>query len=98
MYYLFWVVVFIYVVNIVLVPAVPAGMYTGTETSMFRTHLNIGYTSHVPAILANFGQYQSIPGVPASTEKIILFYFIFLSFVIFKFLLGQNGNLFALIY
>ena len=34
--------------------------------------------------------------VPAGTEK--SFFFFFLSFVIFEFLLGQNGNLFTLTY
>ena len=34
--------------------------------------------------------------VPASTEN--FFFFFFLSFVIFEFLLGKNGNLFALTY
>ena len=70
-------------------------MYTGIEKSTFRTGLNTGRTSHVPAIPANFGQYRPVPGVPAGTEK---FFFLFLSFVIFEFLLRQNGNLFALTY
>ena len=60
------------------------GMYTGIETSTFRTGLNTGRTDHT-------GQFRAIP---AGTEKS----FFFLSFVIFEFLLGQNGNLFALIY
>ena len=80
--------------------AVPAnmyctGMYTGIETSTFRTGLNTGCTGHVPAIPANFGQYRPVPSVPAGTEK--CFFFI-KSFVIFEFLLKQNGNLFALTY
>ena len=50
----------------------------------------------IPAVPANFGQYRPVPGVPAGTEK--SFFFFFLSFVIFEFLLGQNGNLFALTY
>ena len=53
-------------------------------TSMFRTGRNTGRT----------GQFRAIP---AGTEK-SLFFFFFLSFVIFEFLLGQNGNLFALTY
>ena len=72
-------------------------MYTDIETSTFRTGLNTGHTSHVPVILANFGQYQPVSGVPAGTEKSFFFFF-FLSFVIFEFLLKQNGNLFALTY
>ena len=63
------------------------GMYTGIETSMFRTGLNTGHTGHVPT---NFGQYWPIQ------KK--FFFFFFLSFVIFEFLLGQNDNLFALTY
>ena len=50
----------------------------------------------IPAVPDNFGQYRSAPGVPTSTEK--SFFFFFLSFVILEFLLGQNGNLFALTY
>ena len=42
----------------------------------------------IPAVLINFGQYWPI-------HK---FFFFFLSVVIFEFLLGQNGNLFALTY
>ena len=48
----------------------------------------------IPAVPANFGQYQPVPGVPTSIEKS----FFFLSFVIFEFLLEQNCNLFALTY
>ena len=59
-------------------------MDTGIEKPTFRTGLNTGRTGHVPAI-------------PAGTEK-SFFIFLFLSFVIFEFLLGQNGNLFALTY
>ena len=73
------------VVNTVPVLAVPAGMYrTGIETSTFRIGLNTDHT----------GQYRAIPGVSAGIEKS----FFFLSFVILEFLLGQNGNLFALTY
>ena len=67
-------------------------MYTGIETSTFRTGLN---TNHI-------GQFRAIPGVPAGTEKSFFFLFIiiiiFLSFAIFEFLLRHNGNLFALTY
>ena len=68
-------------------------MYTSIKTSMFRTGLNIGYTGHVLAILANFGQYW-----PIQKKVCLFFFFFFLSFVIFEFLLRQNGNLFALTY
>ena len=66
------------------------GMYTDIETLMFHTGLNTGRTSHVPVIPANFEQYLPV-------QKTIFFFF-FLSFVIFEFLLGQNSNLFALTY
>ena len=68
--------------------------HTGIET--FRISLNTGRTDHVLAIPANFGQYRSVPSVPIGTE--IIYLFIYLSFVIFEFLLGQNNNLFALTY
>ena len=68
------------------------------STPLFRTEKNTGCTGLVSTVPDNFGQYRPVPGVLASTEKIFLFYFIFLSFVIFEFLLGQNGNLFALTY
>ena len=58
------------------------------ETSTFCIGLNTGHTGQFRAILA-------------SIKKKIYFYFIlfyFLSFIIFEFLLGQNGNLFALTY
>ena len=67
-------------------------MYIGIKTSTFRTGLN---TDHVSTIPANFGQYRPILGEPTDTEK---GFFFFLSFVIFEFLLGQNGNLFVLTY
>ena len=47
-------------VNTVPVLAVLTGMYTGIKISTFRTNLNTGCTGHVPAISANFGQYQPI--------------------------------------
>ena len=83
-----------------MVNTVPAGMYrtsmyTSIETSTFHTNLNTGSTGHTSqfrAILVDTGRTSQY------RKKIILFYFIFLSFVIFEFLLGQNGNLFALTY
>ena len=54
------------------------------STPLFSTRKNTGRT----------GQFWAIP---AGTEKSFFFFF-FLSFVIFEFLLGQNGNLFALTY
>ena len=51
-------------------------------TPLFRTGKNTGRTGLVPAIPANFGQYQPVSGVPAGTEKsfFILFYFNFCNF------------------
>ena len=63
------------VVNTVPAGMYRIGMYTGIETSLFRTGLNTGRTGHVPA---NFGQYRPIQ------KK--FFFFFFLSFVIFEFL------------
>ena len=55
-------------------------------TPLFRTGKNTGRTGHILSI-------------PAGTEKkFYYYYYYFLSFVIFEFLLGQNGNLFALAY
>ena len=75
-------------VNTVPIP-VPVGMYrtdmyTGIETPTFRTGLNTDRTSHT-------GQFQAIL---AGTKKSFFFFFFFF----FVFLLGQNGNLFALTY
>ena len=54
------------------------------STPLFRTGKNTG----------RIGQFRAIP---AGTEKSFFFIYL-LSFVIFEFLLGQNGNLFALTY
>ena len=43
-------------------------------------------------------KYWPVSGIPAGIEKKFFYYYYFLSFVIFEFLLGQNGNLFALTY
>ena len=51
----------------------------------------------IPAVLANFGQYRLVPGVPTGT-KFFIFYLFFFQFCNFEFLLGQNGNLFVLTY
>ena len=65
-------------------------------TPLFRTGKNTGCTGRT----VNFGQYQLVLGVLAGTKKkkVFFYYYYFLSFVIFEFLLGQNGNLFALTY
>ena len=61
------------------VPAGMAGIYrtgqqSGTFDPLFRTQKNTGCTGLVPAVLANFGQYRPVPGVPAGTEKSFFFF------------------------
>ena len=83
------------VVNTVLVPAgmYRISMYIGIETSTFRIGLNTNRTSHT-------GQFRAIPADIGRTGRYRkkFFFFFFVSFVIFEFLLGHNGNLFALTY
>ena len=55
-------------------------------TPLFRTGKNTGCT----------GQFQAIPA--GTGKKFFFYYYYFLSFVIFEFFLGQNGNLYALTY
>ena len=55
-------------------------------TPLFRTEKNTGRTDQFWAIPADI------------RKKVFFYYYYFLSFVIFEFLLGQNGNLFTLIY
>ena len=62
------------------------GMYTVIKISTFRTGLNTGQFRAILAVTGRTGRYRK------------KFFFFFLSFVIFEFLLGQNGNLFALTY
>ena len=60
------------------------------STPLFRTGKNTGRTGQfraIPAGIGRTGQYR---------KK--FFFFFFLSFVIFEFLLRQNGNLFVLTY
>ena len=62
------------------------------STPLFRTGKNTGRTGQfraIPAGIGRTGQYR---------KKFFFFFFFFLNFVIFEFLLGQNGNLFALTY
>ena len=78
------------------VPASTAGIYrtgqqSGTLDPLFCTGKNTGRTSQfrtIPAGTGRTGRYR----------KKFFFIFFILSFVIFEFLLGQNGNLFALTY
>ena len=64
---------------------------TGWYVPYRYRNINVSYWfKHRP-----YGQFRAILGVPAGIEN---FFFFFLSFVIFEFLLGQNGNLFALTY
>ena len=68
---------------------VPVRIYrTGKQTDTFNPPCFV--PEKIPAVSANFEQYQLVQKKG--------FFFFFLSFVIFEFLLGQNGNLFALTY
>ena len=62
------------VVNTVPAGMYHTGMYTGIETSTFRTGLN---TSTIPI---NFEQYWSVLGVLAGTGKFFLFYYFIIFF------------------
>ena len=57
-------------------------------TLLFRTRKNTGHT----------GQFRAIPTSTKRTnqKRNLFIYLFFLSFVIFEFLLGQNGNLLVL--
>ena len=57
-------------------------MYTVVEISTFHTGLNTGRIGHITQFRA----------IPTGTDYFLFIYFFFLSFVIFEFLLGQNGN------
>ena len=58
----------------------------------------------IPAVPASYRPYRPISGNTGRyrayrpVQKKVFFFFFFLSFVIFEFLLGQNGNLFVLTY
>ena len=58
------------------------------STPLFRIGKNTGRT----------GQFRAIPAGTGRTGRYRKKFFFFLSFVIFEFLLGKNGNLFALTY
>ena len=70
------------------VPASTAGIY--------RTGQQSGTLDPPVSYRKKYLPYRSISGNPGRYRK--KFFFFFLSFVIFEFLLGQNGNLFALTY
>ena len=73
------------------VPTGTAGIYrTGQQSSTFDPPVQ--YWKKYRPRTGRTGQFRAIP---AGTEKS---FFFFLSFVIFEFLLGQNGNLFVLTY
>ena len=76
--------------------SIPAGTVGKYRTGQQSDTLDPPYFV-LEKIPANFEQYRPVPGIPAGTVIFFIF-FIFLSFVIFEFLLGQNGNLFALTY
>ena len=71
------------------IPVDTASIYcTGKQTDTFNPPCFV--PEKIPAVSANFEQYQLVQKKG--------FFFFFLSFVIFEFFLGQNGNLFALTY
>ena len=57
-------------------------------TPLFRTGKNTG----------RIGEFRAIPAGTGRTGRYRKKFFFFLSFVIFEFFLGLNGNLFALTY
>ena len=77
-----------------IVPAGTARIYRTVPskpvciTPLFRTGKNTGRT----------GQFRAIPAGTGRTGQYRKKFFFFFSFVIFEFLLGRNGNLFALTY
>ena len=80
------------------VPAVPAGIYrTGQQSGTLDPP--ISYRKKYRPYRPRTGQFRAIPaGTGRTGRNTKNFFFFFLSFVIFEFLLGQNGNLFVLTY
>ena len=77
------------------VSAGTAGIYrTGQQSGTLDPP--VSYRKKYRPYRPRTGQFRAIP---AGTEKsFFIIIFFYLSFVIFEFLLGQNGNLFALTY
>ena len=82
------------------VPAGTAGIYrTGQQSGTFDPP--VSYWKKYRPYRPHTGQFRAIPADTGRTgryRKKFFFFFFFLSFVIFEFLLGKNGNLFALTY
>ena len=85
------------------VPAGTAGIYrTGQQSGTFDPP--VSYRKKYRPYRSCTGRTDQFRAIPAGTgrtgryRKKFFFFFFFLSFVIFKFLLEQNGNLFALTY
>ena len=81
------------------VPAGTAGIYrTGQQSGTLDPP--VSYQKKYRPYQSCTGQFRAIPAGTGRTGryKKKFFFFFFLSFVIFKFLLGQNGNLFELTY
>ena len=71
---------------------VPTRIYrTGKQSSTYNPP--VSYRKKFQPISGNTSRYARYRPIQ---KKVFIFYF--LSFVIFEFLLGQNGNLFALTY
>ena len=69
--------------------------------SIYRTGKQTGTVNPPVSYRKKYRPYRSISGNTgqyAQEKKFFFYYYYFLSFVIFEFLLGQNSNLFALIY
>ena len=84
------------------VPAVPVGIYrTGQQSGTLDPPVSYRkkYRPYRPRT-GRTGQFRAIPAGTGRTGRYRkkFFFFFFLSFVIFEFLLEQNGNLFVLIY
>ena len=82
------------------VPASTAGIYrTGQQSGTLDPP--VSYRKKYRPYRPRTGQFRAIPAGTGHTgryRKKFFYFLFFLSFVIFEFLLGQNGNLFALTY
>ena len=72
---------------------------TGKQTSTYNPPVSYRkkYRPY-QSISGNTGRYRAGRTGRYKKKKSFFYYYYFLSFVIFEFLLGQNGNLFALTY
>ena len=75
--------------------------FVSGESIPYRTDKQTGTVNPPISYRKKYQPYRSISGNTgqyAQEKKFFFYYYYFLSFVIFEFLLGQNSNLFALIY